>query len=325
MITSVHSVLVGKTCPGSYSAIDSLNPGEVALFDQNRKLITTAAAAAEATSLYVGVAGDKVSVTNASGVVEQKANIEFSNEIKKSGNPSAVVTAYEAPVAEKVEIELSGATIVAGNRYVIRILYKDLGEYKLQFTHTYEVYAEDTTPANLANAFKKKINAHANRRVDATVSTAKLILTAKEKNDNEGVDSINEYSVVSMEVSMYETIPGALLSNYPEAVAGATITKTVGKPGKGFWKQVRDAEVRNMGYKGHVFTGAYPSIEQKRKVVAGSNYDVIVVECQNPYLSNDNQYIKNTPITVEVYCPSMTTSIVAKGIKNFIAGEDLEA
>lgn len=325
MITSVHSVLVGKTCPGSYSAIDSLNPGEVALFDQNRKLITTAAAAAEADSLYVGVAGNKVSVTNASGEVEQKANIEFSNEIKRSGNPSAVVTAYEAPSAEKVEIELSGATIVAGNRYVIRILYKDLGEYKLQFTHTYEVYAADTTPANLADAFKKKINAHANRRVDATVSSTKLTLTAKEKDDNEGVDSINEYSVVSMEVSMYETIPGALLSNYPEAVAGATITKTAGKPGKGFWKQVRDAEVRNMGYKGHVFTGAYPIIEQERKVVAGSNYDVIVVECENPYLSNDNQYIKNTPITVEVYCPSMTTSIVAKGIKNFIAGKDLEA
>ena len=325
MITSVHSVLVGKTCPGSYSTIDSLNPGDVALFDQDRKLIATAAAAAGATSLYVGVAGDKVSVTNASGVVEQKANIEFSNEIKKSGNPSAVVTAYEAPTAEKVEIELSGATIVAGNRYVIRILYKDLGEYKLQFTHTYEVYAADTTPANLAEAFKKKINAHANRRVDATVSTAKLILTAKEKNDNEGVNSINEYSVVDMEVSLYETIPGALLSNYPEAVAGATITKTAGKPGKGFWKQVRDAEVRNMGYKGHVFTGAYPIVEQERKVVAGSNYDIIVVECQNPYLSNDNQYIKNTPITVEVYCPTMTTSIVAKGIKNFIAGEDLDA
>lgn len=324
MITSVHSVLIGKTCPASFDTIDNLNAGDVALFDQNKALITTAAKAAEATSLYIGVAGPKVDVTKIDGTVEQKPNIEFSNEIKRTGNPSVVIGAYAAPTAEKVDIELSGATIVAGHRYVIRILYKDLGEYKMQFTHTYEVYAEDTTPANLVDAFKKKINAHANRRVDASTSGTKLTLTAKVKNDNEGINSINEYSIVNMEVSLYETIPGALLANQPSAVAGATITKTVGNPGKGYWKQVRDAEVRNMGYKGHVFTGAYPIIEQDRKVVVDANYDYAIIECENPYLSNDNQYIKNTPITVEVYCPGLDSSdIVKKGIQSFVAGNEI--
>ena len=112
-----------------------------------------------------------------------------------------------------------------------------------------------------------------------------------------------------------------MLANQPEAVSGATIAKTPGNPGKGFWKQVRDAEVRYMGYKGHVFTGAYPEVEQARKVVEGTSYDYAVIENDNLYLSNDNQYIKTTPLTTEVYCPSMVGSIVDKGIQSFIKGE----
>lgn len=322
MITSVHSVLVGKTCPSSFSDVNALNPGDVALFDQDRKLITTAEAAADATSLYIGVAGNKINVTLPNGSVEQKANIEFSNEIQRAGNPSAVIGEYAAPVQEKIEIDFTSATIVAGNRYVIRIVYKDIYEDPSQFTHTYEVYAADTTAENLANAFKAKINAHKNRRVEVSTSSAKLTLTAMAKDDNEGVYSINEYSVVSMEATLYTTIPGALLSNYPESVPGATIKKTAGNPGKGYWKQVRDAEVRNMGYKGHVFSGAYPIIEQERKVVVDAEYDYAILHSENKYLSNDNQYVKNTPITVEVYCPDLHDStIVAAGIKNFINGE----
>lgn len=317
MQTSVHSVLIGKTCPASFTNIDALNVGDVALFDQDRKLITTAAAAADATSLYIGVAGPKVDVDGS-----QKANIEFSNEIKRAGHPSVVIGEYTAPVQEKIDITLTSATIVAGNRYVLRIVYKDIYEHPGQFTHTYEVFATSATAADLATAFKNKINAHKNRRVTASVSAAVLTLTAMERDDNEGVNSINDYLTVNMEATLYTTLPGALLSNYPESVPGATITKTAGNPGKGYWKQVRDAEVRYMGYKGIVYTDAYPVIAQERKTVEGAQYDYAIIECQNPYLSNDNQYIKNTPITVEVYCPGLEGStIIEAGIKNFIAGE----
>lgn len=324
MLQSVHSVLIGKTCPASYTTADALAAGDVALFNENKALIKTAAEAATASSLYVGVAGSKINVTMPDGSVAQKANIDFSNEIKKNSKPSAVIGEYIAPVEEKIVITLTDATIVAGNRYVLRIVYKDMYEAAWQFTHTYEVYAESATAADLAAAIVKKINAHKNRRVQATVSSAVITLTAMPKDDNEGVDSLNEYSVVTMEASLYETIPGALLANQPKAVAGATIAKTVGNPGKGYWKQVRDAEVRNMGYKGHVFTGAYPSVEQTRKVVEGAEYDYAIIENDNLYLSNDNQYIKTTPLTTEVYCPSLVGSIVDKGIQSFISGAEVK-
>lgn len=321
MITSVHTVLIGKECPASYTTVDALNAGEVALFDQNKAILKTAAEAAKASSLYVGVAGEKINVTMPDGNVAQKANIEFSNEIQKSSKPSAVIGQHVEPTQDKVVITLTDATIVAGHRYVLRVLYKDIEANSFQFTHTYEVYAESNEAQKLAEAFVKKINAHKNRRIQAENDAAVLTLTAMVKDDNEGVYSLNEYSVVDMEVSLYHTVPGALLANQPEAVSGATIAKTPGNPGKGFWKQVRDAEVRYMGYKGHVFTGAYPEVEQARKVVEGTSYDYAVIENDNLYLSNDNQYIKTTPLTTEVYCPSMVGSIVDKGIQSFIKGE----
>lgn len=321
MITSVHTVLIGKKCPASYTTVEDLNAGEVALFDQNKAILKTAAEAAKASSLYVGVAGEKINVTKPDGNVAQKANIEFSNEIQKSSKPSAVIGQHVEPTQDKVVITLTNATIVAGHRYVLRVLYKDIEANNFQFTHTYEVYAESNEAQKLAEAFVKKINAHKNRRIQAENTAAVLTLTAMVKDDNEGVYSLNEYSVVDMEVSLYHTVPGALLANQPEAVSGATIAKTPGNPGKGFWKQVRDAEVRYMGYKGHVFTGAYPEVEQARKVVEGTSYDYAVIENDNLYLSNDNQYIKTTPLTTEVYCPSMVNSIVGKGIQSFIKGE----
>lgn len=307
MITSVHTVLIGTRCPASYTTADALNAGEVALFDQNRAILKTAAEAAKASSLYVGVAGPKI--------------IEFSNEIQKSSKPSAVIGVNVEPTQDKVVVTLTNATVVAGHRYVLRVLYKDIEANNFQFTHTYEVYAESNKAQKLAEAFVKKINAHKNRRIQAQNAEAVLTLTAMVKDDNEGVYSLNEYSVVDMEVSLYHTVPGALLANQPEAVVGATIVKTPGKPGRGFWKQVRDAEVRYMGYKGHVFTGAYPEVEQARKVVEGTKYDCAVIENDNLYLSNDNQYIKTTPLTTEVYCPNMVGSIVDKGIQSFIKGE----
>jgi hypothetical protein len=69
MITSVHTVLIGKGCPASYTTVDDLNAGEVALFDQNKAILKTAAEAAKASSLYVGVAGEKINVTMPDGNV----------------------------------------------------------------------------------------------------------------------------------------------------------------------------------------------------------------------------------------------------------------
>ena len=323
MITRVDTVLIGKKCPTAYTNVDALAKGDVALFDQNKALITTAANAVNASTVYVGVAGDNMTITLPNGTTATKRMVEYSNAIQKASKPSYVQGDHVAPVQEKIEIDLTSATVVIGHRYVLRIVYKDMYEAPGQFTHTYEVVATTETADDLGNALLKKINKHANRRVNAAFTSHKLTLTALPKDDNEGVYSLNEYSVVSMEASLYVTIPGALLSNVPEAVPGVTITKTAGKPGKGYWKQVRDMEVRMLGYKGHVFTDAYPVIEPKRNVTEGANYGYITIENDNLYLSPDNQYIKTTPLTTELYieeAANLSASQFVKNLKAFITG-----
>lgn len=323
MIQRVDTVLIGKTIATTGKVYNQTSEsalvaeGSVMVFNENRQPIS-ADEAANASTIYIGVAGKAVQSVKKDGTVVYSRLVDFSNPIKKDSKPRMYVSAHAEPVEEKITIDLANATVVAGHRYVLRIVYKDIEGAPGQFTHTYEHYATSDQASDLLAALLKKINKHANRRVIADYSegTSVMTLTAMAKTDNEGVNSLNEYSVVAMDVTMYETVPGQLLSNIPEEF-GATIEKEVdesGKikahPGVGYWKQVRDQEVRNMGYKGLVYTGAFPSLSQELKTVEGAKYNVITIENDNLYLSNDNQYIKTTPMVTEVYVPADTASIV---------------
>lgn len=304
MFTKPSQVIIGKKA--NIADIHSLAVGDITVVDENMK---AASAPADASALYIGVCTGKEEITLPNGTTKEVSIMKWSDRIQKASKPSYATANYEAPENAKIEINLSAAELVVGHRYVLRVLYKDMNIANFQFTHTYEHVATTESADELGNELLKKINKHANRRVNATFEGGKLILVAKDKNYDNAVDSLDEYSIVSMDASLYETVPGALLSNQPEKVNGAVITKTEGKPGKGFWKQVRDTELRAMGYKGQVYTGAYPSIEQDRMVTKGAQYNYVTIENDNLYLSPDNQYIKTTPVMTEVYCEGAVTAI----------------
>lgn len=297
MFTKPSQVLIGTEV--KIADWNTLTAGQITVVDENFKPAT---APANAKSLYIGVCTGE----------DENGNkiIKWSDRIQKASKPAYAVNAAEDPAAAKIEIDFSGVNKVEpGHRYVLRVLYKDMNIANFQFTHTYEHVATTDVAADLGEALLDKISKHANSRVKATFESNKLILTAKDKNYDNSVTSLDEYSIVSMDASLYVTIPGALLNNQPEKVIGAVITKTEGKPGKGFWKQVRDTELRAMGYKGQVYTGAYPSIEQERMVEKGAKYNNINIENDNLYLSPDNQYIKTTPVMTEIYCKGAVTAI----------------
>lgn len=306
MITRVDKVIIGKKV--NIADPSALAIGDITVVDQNMKAAT---APEDADALYIGVCTGKEEITLPDGTLGEVSIMKYSDKIQKASKPSYVTANFEAPKNAKIEIDLTGAEIVAGHRYVLRVLYKDIEAANFQFTHTYEAVASSDVADDLGNALLKQINNHPNRRVNATFASSKLTLTAKDKNWDNAVDSLAEYSIVSMDATLYVTIPGALLSNQPEAVAGAKITKTEGNPGKGFWKQVRDLELRAMGYNGHVFTGAYPSIEQDRMVTKDAQYNYVTIENDNLYLSADNQYIKTTPLRTNVFCEGAVASLTA--------------
>lgn len=303
MITRVDHMIIGnEVIAGAWT---SATEGQIVMANEQFKAFD----AATAKALYIGVCtgededGNKI--------------IKWSDRIQKESKPRFSVAAFDEPAAATATINLTDANIVKGHRYVLRVLYKDIEAANLQFTHTYEVIASSDVAADLANEFKAKIDKHANKRVNATVEESVLTLTAKAKNYDNSVNALDEYSIVAMQIALYVTIPGALLSNQPEAVSGAVIENVAGNPGSGYWKQVRDMERRAMGYAGHVFTGAYPSIEQEMMTVKGGKYNTLIIENDNLYLSPDNQYIKTTPCRTIVCVNGNATTAIETALKNF--------
>lgn len=317
MITRVDNVIIGnEVITGNWK---SATKGQIVTANENFEAFD----ASKSKALYIGVCTDVAEITNKDGEVVNTPIIRWSDRIQKESKPRYSVANFTEPVAAKVEIDLAGAEIVKGHRYVLRVLYKDMNIANFQFTHTYEVIATSEVADDLGNALLKKINAHANRRVNVAYAGSKLTLTAKAKNYDDSIDALDEYSIVSMDATLYVTIPGALLSNQPESVVGVEINKTTGNPGSGYWKQVRDMERRAMGYRGQVYTGAYPSIEQEMLTEKGGEYNTIIIENDNLYLSPDNQYIKTTPVRT-IVCVKGAATVIETALNSFGANS-LEA
>ena len=305
MLNHVQTVLIGSNCPASYTNADALSAGDVALFDENKKILTSDGAAAAAKAIYIGVCKGSETVTDNTGALVTKKIIAYSNKIEKGSKPNMVFSDHVDASEDVISFNLASVVPVVGYRYVIRVVYNDIYEHPGQFTHTYEVIAKTTVPADLVTAFKAKINKHSNRRVDATnVVATTLVITAKVKDDNEGLDSLNYYSQVSMDATMYAQDPSSLLLNQPKAIPSLAITKTQGTPGKGNAKIIRDRENASLGYKGILNRMYWPVIKPTLSVNLATEYDELIIENENHYLSNDNQYIKNTPIATELYVTS---------------------
>lgn len=338
MLQKVNTVLIAKTVPASFpaaSTADVLADGAIALFDENKKILTSTALAAAAKSIYVGVCEGKEDVYDQKGAKSTKSVIRFSMPIQKGSNPTLVVTPFAAKAEDKIVITATNVTPEVGHRYVLRLVYNDIYEAPGQFTHTYEVIAKTTTPKDLVDAFVKKINKHKEARVTASAtsaanaaSAAVLTLTAKEIPYNEGITLDHGYTQVSVEAFMGTTIPSGLLSNVMYPISNLTIAKTQGTPGKGNAYIVRDRENAAMGYRGitHRANGIYPYIAPEFRSDLSAEYDTITIEWDNKYLSDDNQYIKTTPLAVEMYIVKdqiKTNNLFVNMIKSFISGAEV--
>lgn len=303
MLQHVNTVMIAKTAPASYTTADALVEGDIALFDENRQIIKESTDAEKAKAVYVGVCEGKEDVYDKNGTKTTKSVIRFSKEIQKGSKPNLVFTEFVAKAEDKIVITATNVTPEVGHRYVLRLVYNDIYEAPGQFTHTYEVIAKTTAPADLMASFAKKINKHQGARVVATVSAAVLTLEAKEIPYNEGIMIDALYSQVNVEAFMWTTIPSGMLSNVMNPISNLTIAKTQGTPGKGNPYIVRDRENAAFGYMGitHRANGIYPYIAPEFKSDLTAEYDTVTVEWDNKYLSDDNQYIKTTPLATEIY------------------------
>ena len=320
MLQHVNTVLIAKTIAAG-TDVNALKEGDVALFNELKQIVT-AETAAKAKELYIGVCEGKETVYNAEGEGTEVSVIRYSMPIQKGSNPHMVISEFEAKAEDSIVITATNVAPEIGHRYVLRLVYNDIHEAPGQFTHTYEVIAKTTAAADLMAAFAKKINKHKEARVVATVEGAVLTIEAKEIPYNEGITLDALYSQVSVDAFMWTTIPSGLLSNVMYPIANLTIAKTQGTPGKGNAYIVRDRENAALGYRGitHRANGVYPYIAPEFKSDLSAQYDTVTIEWDNKYLSDDNQYIKTTPLATELYvvAGSVAGSVIETGLKAFI-------
>lgn len=296
MLQKPNTVLVGTSVDNTGAAASN---GQVIAINAE-----TGAGINYSVSWPTGVKAIQLAVKTASGL--KKSAIITKGMVKSMTADGEC--AYAAKTESTVSFDWTGVTLVAGRRYVIRLIYKDLYEHPGQFTHTYEHIATATdTIDTLGAALAAKINAHKGARCVASYTAGDdvLLCTAKTMTANMtsmmGKEGITPYSQVQMTGVAYYTIPNSAFSSH-SAIPGIAITVVSSDPGKGNPYIVRDREQAALAYKGITYRTTWPIIKPELNVnVVNGTYDTLVIESAVNYQSPDNQYVKSTDIATEVY------------------------
>lgn len=326
MLQYVNSVLVGKVQSATAKTIDNAVAGDILMFDKTGAVISTAAAAAAATEMKLGlVSGKTQDYTAPDGTAKSIKVVQYSNLIPKNSIRSFAPFTYVAPAEDKIVIDFGTFAPVIGDRYVLRIIYRDLYEHPGQFTHTYEVVATSADLTALIDTFAAQINRDNRRRVVATKTASSITLTALAKSDNEGKESINIYTQVSMEAVLYFTSPSATgfasKNKYP--LDGVTVVKTPGTSGKGNPKLIRDREQAALSYRGVTNRTWWPVIKPELNVNLLGKYDGSVIEFEPEHRTAEDGFRK-TKQSVEIYAENTTalaSTMIGKQIAAFISGK----
>lgn len=306
MMQYVNTVLVGGTQGTTISAndVNSMAAGSICIVDADGKLIKTQVEANAAKAIKFGlVTGRTLDYTAPNGTAATLKDVTYSNLLTKNAIRQMSKFSFVDASEDTITFTFTGFTPVVGHRYVMRVIYKDLYEHPGQYTKSYEVIAKGTNlKTDLIDRLVKEINKDSGRRMNVTSTATTIVLTAKPKNDNEGKESINIYTQVSMEATMYYTDPSAAgfasKNKYP--LIGLAIAKVAGTPGKGNPKLIRDREQAALSYRGILNRTWWPIIKPELNVDLSKKYDGFVIEFE-PEHANAEDSFRKTKQSVEIY------------------------
>jgi hypothetical protein len=277
-----------------------LADGEVVVLDKNFKVLADSATIADSDIIYIcqGTGETYTYATEAApGTAITARRLLMSDPIEGKLVKSYKGISYAAKSEQIDSWDLTGITPVVGTEYFVRIVYKDMNEHPGQFTQTYRIIATGATLAtDLIDALDAKVNAHSGRRVNATKTATTLVLTGRAIPEcTTSVNDLEEFRMVEFESFLcYIDADG----NWTEL--GATLTRTAADYGSGTWEQVRDMEKRALPYRGITNFTMYPVKLPTVNTSATATYDLLVIEHDKSYLSPDNQYIKQAPLTTVI-------------------------
>lgn len=306
MQEKVLKVFIGRDISRTASLViggasDNIALGEVVVLDENRNIMSAGATYSDTQKVYIveGLSETYDYTTPDGTSITSVRKLLYSDAIDGNGVSVYKGASYAAAAEHTFTVNFGTLTPVVDEEYSVRLVYKDMEEDPGRRTsYTYRVIATTTTLADLYDAFVAAINAHIGARITATDNTTYITLTAKAYDDNETVDSINEYKQVNFEPFLYS-------NNY---ASDAAITETVvPSQGVGTWKLVRDEEKWSQGYEGQTNRIHFPIIGPEFRVVKDETYDVVVINHKNWFTAADRRE-RQVDITTKIFVPNTATS-----------------
>ena len=312
VVDGMSEVTAGSTSAG-YAF--SLAEGEIVVLDKYKKVLGAGKTISDTDVIYIcqGM-GTTYNVTNELGTaMTSLRKLRISDPIEGKKVKSYTGVSYSAATQQSTII--TPAAGVVGTEYLLRIVYKDIWEHPGQFTATYRYTAAAATVADVATGLSVKINKHTGRRIDSVDNTGSFTITAKAiPQCTTGLNDLDTFSLVE-----YKCFLDYINSSGRWTTQGATIADTAASYGSGNWEQVRDIERAAWSYLGITNRTHYPIILPDACTVVGATYDIITIEHDASYLSPDNQYIKQAPLTTQIafVVPSSgTQETVVLGVLN---------
>ncbi len=312
MLQRTNKLLIGKDISRDAQVVDGaiitttvastgLADGEVVVLDKNFKVLAAGSTIADSDTIYICQGtGETYTYVNETGTsTASNRRLIFSDPIEGRLVRSYKGVSYAAKSEQTDSWVLTALTPVAGTEYLLRIVYKDMNEHPGQFTQTYRVISADATLDNLGAAIAAKVTAHSGARVTCTYTagTDTLLITGKPIPEcTTSVNDLEEFRMVEFEsFILYVDSDG----NWQEA-STTSLTRTAAEYGSGTWEQVRDIEKRALPYRGVTNFTMFPVKQPAMRTVAGATYDIITIEHDKSYVSPDNQYVKQAPITTQI-------------------------
>jgi len=330
MLNRVNKLLIGKdiardasiaSAQSVHDIVQNAEDGEVIVLDKQKKVLAPGSTIADTDTIFIAQATSKTfDFTNEAGTAVTGAReLIFSDGIQGAGVTSYTAEPYQAKAEQTCTIVLA-AVPTLGVEYVMRFVYTDMEEHPGQFTQTYRYTALAVDVANIdvfADNLMDKVNAHAGRRINATVAAGSdsLIFTAREIPEScTALTDIDEFKQVTFKA--YFNYVDADGNWAPVVVTSQTDVQAV--PGSGNWEQIRDLEKAQFAYRGVSNFTQFPVIHPAWCTVVDSYYDLIVIEHNKSYLSPGINSYQSTPVTLMIALATASTGINASTQKDQI-------
>jgi hypothetical protein len=315
MIQRTNKIFIGKDINRTSAVVDGMAPmttssagylfslveGEIVILDKYKKVLGAGKTIADTDVIYIcqGMGTTYDTSNEAGSAMSTVHRVRMSDPIQGAKVKSYNGKSYS--LASQQVTTITPITPVSGTEYVLRIVYKDVWEHPGQFTATYRVKATDAVVATMTALVVAKVNAHSGRRIQASDGTTTFILTGKTiPQCTTGLNDLDPFTMV--EFAAFWDYVSAVSNGFGGYWTTATTTNSTTKAsyGVGMWEHVRDLERAAWSYLGITNRTHYPIILPDACTVVGATYDIITIEHDADYLSPDNQYVKQAPLTTQI-------------------------